>query len=636
MAKEEKIRIQDDLYHAVNGEWLKKAVIPDDRPTAGGFADLDQGVEKLLMGDFKAFVSGKKKTDIPEMEEAISFYKKALNINRRNKEGIKPALPILNKIASLKNVDDLNKHSKELTLDSIDLPFNFGVEPDMKDATKNSFVILGPDIILPDTTYYDEKNPAGKKLLKVYSDMMKKLLAATPLSKKEQKKYLDDAIAFDALIAKQVKSQLEWADYVNNYNPIPLTKVAKYLAPFDLKKMLTDFYGDKLPETLIVYDPKAIKNFKEYFNDSTFSLYIHWAYVRYLLNVSGYLSQDLYETGTIYRRTLSGVAKTPTLEKRAYQLTSNIYSEPVGVYYGRTYFGEEAKKDVISLVKKIIKTYKDRMAKNTFLEESTKKKAILKLNKIVIKMGYPDTIDPFYAELKVGRNDSLYTAMKKINEKNILHNLNKLNLPVNRKEWGMPGHMVNACYNPSSNDITFPAAILQKPFYSLEQSESENLGGIGAVIGHEISHAFDNNGAQFDEKGNLANWWTKKDYAAFKKLTKKMIAEFDGIPFHGGKVNGALIVSENIADNGGMGVTLAIMHTLKKPDFQAYFKNWGRIWCMKAKEQYIQLLLTNDVHAPAELRANMQPRNFSEWYEAFQVKKGDGMYLPKNKRVTIW
>jgi putative endopeptidase len=200
----------------------------------------------------------------------------------------------------------------------------------------------------------------------------------------------------------------------------------------------------------------------------------------------------------------------------------------------------------------------------------------------------------------------------------------------------MPGHMVNACYNPSSNDITFPAAILQKPFYSLSQSVSENLGGIGAVIGHEISHAFDNNGAQFDEKGNLFNWWTEKDYAAFKALTKDMIDQLDGIPFHGGKVNGELVVSENIADNGGMGVTLAIMHTLENPDFKAYFKNWAKVWCRKAKEQYILYLLSNDVHSPAELRANMQPRNFSEWYQAFDVKDTDQMYIAPEKRITIW
>jgi putative endopeptidase len=196
--------------------------------------------------------------------------------------------------------------------------------------------------------------------------------------------------------------------------------------------------------------------------------------------------------------------------------------------------------------------------------------------------------------------------------------------------------MVNACYNPSTNDITFPAAILQKPFYSLHQSASENLGGIGAVIGHEISHAFDNNGANFDENGNLKNWWKEEDFAAFQELTKDMVAQFDGIEFHGGKVSGELTVSENIADNGGIGVTLEIMHGLPDADYRAYFKNWARVWCQKAREEYIQLLLASDVHSPTVLRANMQPRNFPEWYEAFGVTEQDQMYIAPDKRISIW
>jgi putative endopeptidase len=251
-------------------------------------------------------------------------------------------------------------------------------------------------------------------------------------------------------------------------------------------------------------------------------------------------------------------------------------------------------------------------------------------------MGYPDSIREIWTRLVFDPEDSLFAVMSKLRAIRQKDNLGKLLKPVDRTEWVMPGHMVNACYNPTSNDITFPAAILQKPFYSLSQSVSENLGGIGAVIGHEISHAFDNNGAHFDENGNLKNWWTEEDFKAFKDLTADMIAQFDGIEYHGGKVNGELVVSENIADNGGMGVTLEIMHTLASPDFQAYFKNWARVWCMKAKEEYIRLLLTSDVHSPTVLRANIPPRNFSEWYEAFGVTERDGMYIAPEKRISIW
>ena len=632
----EKVRIQDDLYEFVNGETIEKMVIPADRPVAGGFSDLDQEVEKILIDDFLKFSKGEKSSDILEMKYAIEMFKKYIDVDKRNKDGIKPILPLLRKIKDLKDVNDLNKQALELSLDGISLPFNFGVQPDGFDATKQSFVILGPGIILPDTAYYDESNPAGKQLLGIWANMAQALLKYTDLSEEEQSTFLADTLKFDELISQRVKSQLEWADYVKNFNLIDVKQASSYLKPFDFVNLLKSIYGDNIPEKIFAYDLRAIQEFNLYFNEEKFNLYKHWAYVRYLVRGSQLLSEDIREIGYTFTKILYGIQESPKLEKRAYQLVSGIYSEPIGVYYGRTYFGEEAKKDVVSLVKKIIEKYKLRVKNNNFLEEKTKEKAILKLDKIEIKMGYPDFIHDIYKQLKVEEDDSLFEAYLKISRIQTLDELHKLYKPVDRSEWAMPGHMVNACYNPSANDITFPAAILQKPFYSIKQTHSENLGGIGAVIGHEISHAFDNNGAQFDENGNLNNWWTEKDYEGFKDSTQKMIAQFDGIPFHGGKVNGQLVVSENIADNGGVAVTLAIMHDLQKPNFNEYFENYARVWCSKAKEEYIMLLLNNDVHSPNKLRANITPRNFIEWYETFDVKETDQMYIAPENRLIIW
>ena len=633
---ETKVRIQDDLYQAVNGEWLKTAVIPEDRPTTGGFSDLDQAVEKLMMEEFKAFAAGEKTSDIPEMKYAVALYKKVLDTDRRNREGIAPVLPLLERIRSIRTVEDLNAQAADLMLLGVNLPLDMGVTEDMANAERYSFIVKGPDLILPDTAYYAEDNEAGKQLLGVWADMAAKVLAFTPLSKAEQKQYLDDALAFDRLVSEKVKSRLEWAEYTKCHNPMPTDEAAGYAAPFDLKKLLNDLYGEQAPETLVVYDPKAVKEMCGYFTEEKLPLYLHWAYVGALLKATAFLSEELATLGKTYSRALRGVSADPSLEKQAYQITSWMYAEPIGVYYGRTYFGEEAKKDVVDMVKKIIETYKLRMAKNGFLAEATKEQAIKKLSTIEIKMGYPDEIKPIWSRLVFDDDASLLAAMTALNAVRTRHELDKLPKPVDRTEWVMPGHMVNACYHPSANDITFPAAILQKPFYSIEQKPEENLGGIGAVIGHEISHAFDNNGAHFDEHGNLKNWWTEEDFAAFKALTADMTEQFDGIEYHGGKVSGELTVSENIADNGGMGVTLEIMHGLENPDWQAYFINWARVWCRKAKEEFIRLLLANDVHSPAELRANMTPRNFHEWYEAFGVTETDGMYIAPEKRISIW
>ena len=412
--------------------------------------------------------------------------------------------------------------------------------------------------------------------------------------------------------------------------------VNKYLAPFDLKNYLQELYGLDVPSTIIVYDPKAIKEFNNYFNTDTFKAYVHWAYVDYLIKNASKLSEELKHLSTTYKRTLTGVAKDPEVEKEAYQLISSIYSEPLGIYYGEKYFGQEAKEDVTKMVKRIIETYQKRIKNNTFLEQQTKDKAILKLSKINLKIGYPDKIDEIYSKLKVNNEDSYFEASLKLRKVLIEDDLNKLLKPVDKNKWAMPGHLVNACYDPSRNDITFPAAILQKPFYSLSQSYSENLSGIGAVIAHEISHAFDNNGAHFDEDGNMNNWWTDKDLKAFEELTKKMVKQWDGIEFAGMKLNGELVVSENIADNGGMAVTIEIMHETPNTNFEEYFKNWARIWCQKAKLEYTQYLLQNDVHSPVKLRTNMQIRNFKEWYDTFDVKESDKLYLKEEDRIIIW
>ena len=635
----EKVRIQDDLYHNVNNETLEKLVIPDDKFMAGGFSQLQEDVENIMRADFRAFADGSKKIpeDLPEVKESIKLYQKVLKADIRNEEGIRPALKYLEEVGKISSLEDFNERSLSLAMDTgMPMPIRFDVQPDMKDTAVNSFFIEGPRMILPDTTYYEEGNETGEALLKVFGQMAGKLLEYTPLSEAEREEYVSDTLAFDKNVSKVSKSMQERADYVADYNPMSLSEVVECLSPFDFKAFLRQIYEDQIPEKIIVSDPKAIKGFAAYFSDRSFRQYLHWAYVQLLVKAAGFLSEELHTLSSTYTRTLFGIAKDPVLEKQAYQSASEIFSEPIGIYYGRTYFGEEAKADVVDMVKQIIRTYQERISGNGFLADSTKKKAILKLDTMRIKMGYPDKADPFYATLKVEENDNLLDTMCALNKTRQMYTLGKLLKPVDRNEWLMPGHMVNACFNPFSNDITFPAAILQAPFYSLKQTVSENLGGIGTVIAHEISHAFDNNGAKFDENGNLNDWWTEADFEAFKKKTRDMIDVYDGMDFYGGRVNGELIVSENIADNGGMAVTLNIMKKREDANYEEYFRNWARIWCLKSSEQYRQMALVNDVHAPNELRANIQPRFFKEWYDTFSVTEKDGMYMDPAKRVIVW
>lgn len=630
-------RIQDDLYKAVNQDWIDSAVIPEDRPTAGGFSDLDRGVEAIMMKEFCDMSANPDLIPDDYIKRAIDLYNVVKDVKKRNREGIRPVLKRLSKLQKITDMTSFNRNLKYLVENCYALPFEIGVSEDMKDSTTHAIYLQGPSTILPDTTYYlDEMKEQMQALLGVWSNMISELLSYTRLSEEDQKVYLQDALDFDGVIATLVKSSEEWSEYPKIYNPTKIRTVSSLIKPVKFRKLLVDLFGEDIPENIIVADPRFLKGFNTLFNEETLTKYLHWAYIKELLGATPYLSEKLRILGLTYRKVLSGVQQAPSIEKQAYNLASGMFSEPIGVYYGKKYFGEEAKKDVIEMVHEIIDAYIVRVKNNDFLSEPTKEKAVVKLGAMKVKMGYPDKIDSKYDAYVFDKEASLFTIICEISKIKFLQNLDELKKPTDRTTWVMPGHMVNACYNPSFNDITFPAAILQPPFYSIKQSRSQNLGGIGAVIGHEITHAFDNNGANYDENGNMNNWWTKEDFKKFNAKTKAMIKEFDGIELEWGKVNGAFCVSENIADNGGMAVTLDVMKKTSDADYQEYFKNFARVWCMKARPQYLQLLLSVDVHAPAYLRANMTPRNFDEFYTAFNVKKSDGMYMAPQKRVHIW
>lgn len=630
-------RIQDDLYKAVNQDWIDSAVIPDDRPTAGGFSDLDKSVQETMMKDFSEMSENQESVPNDYVKRAVDLYNVVKDTKKRNREGIRPVLKRLSKLQKINDMTSFNRNLKYLYENGYALPIDLGVSDDMKDSMKNAIYIQGPSTILPDTTYYLEDMKEQKNaLLSVWSNMVSQLLSYTRLTEEERKTYLEDALAFDAVVATLVKSSEEWSEYPKMYNPTKIRTVSSLVKPIKFRKLLVDLFGENLPENVIVTDPRFFKGFSTLFNEQTLTKYVHWAYINELISATPYLSEKLRELGSTYRCVLSGVKSLPSIEKQAYNLASGTYSEPIGLYYGEKYFGEDAKKDVVEMVHEIIEAYKVRVKNNDFLSDSTKEKAISKLSAMKVKMGYPDKVSAKYDAYVFDNGESLYAIVCSLAKIRFLQNCEELHKPVDKSKWVMPGHMVNACYNPSFNDITFPAAILQAPFYSINQSRSQNLGGIGAVIGHEITHAFDNNGAFYDENGNMNNWWTKEDFKKFNAKTKAMIKLFDGIELEWGKVNGSLVVSENIADNGGMAVTLDVMSKTPDADYKEYFKNFARVWCMKARPQYLQLLLSIDVHAPAYLRANMTPRNFDEFYTAFGVKKSDGMYLAPTKRVHVW
>ncbi|WP_409022326.1 M13 family metallopeptidase [Dellaglioa sp. P0083] len=627
--------IKDDLYEAVNGEWLKTAKIPDDKPATGGFNDLADEIDKTLMADFEK-MSADSNVKAPLMQEFLNYYDLAADFDRRESEGTLPLKKVLAPLENLTSLADFDNKWADFVRAGYPTPLGFDVDADMKNAKMNALFVAAPSLVLPDKTYYERDNSQAEGLLKAFRAMMTKLLVALDYSEENANHVITEALTFDRNLVPHVKSAEESADYSKAYNPQSFTEFSSQSSNLDLKSIVRNLLNGNEPEKIIVTEPKFLAAIDELVNTTHFTEFKSWLIVKTVGSLSSYLSDDLRVIAGEYGRALSGSKAPKKQQKFAYYLAMGTYSGIVGEYYGHKYFGEDAKADVQQMVEKMINVYQNRLATNSWLTSATRDKAILKLSKLGIQVGYPDKINPLYQKMHVNMEKTLLENAMAFDKLATEDMFSKWDKPVDRDLWEMSAATVNAYYHPFKNIIVFPAAILQAPFYSLEQSSSSNYGGIGAVIAHEISHAFDNNGALFDEYGNLNNWWSEADLAHFKELSQQMITEFDGTEFAGQKVNGTLTVSENIADAGGLSCALEAAKSEDDADFEAFFINWAQVWRMKASTQYMQLLLSIDVHAPAKLRANIQVQNLTEFYDAFDIVAGDAMYKAADKRVNIW
>lgn len=633
-----KALIKKDLYEAVNGEWIEQAEIPADKPATGGFQDLVDDIDDLLITETKKMSADPSTIPNHLMREYIAYFNLANDYEKRDQDGAAPLLPLLEKVASLANLTDLNDQLADWLLAGLPLPFGIDVDADMKNTKINALFAAAPGLILPDKTYYQKDHPQAPQLLAIFKEMTIKLFTLAGYDSTQAEKITDEALEYDQLLAPHVKSAEENADYSKMYNPESGEAFTQHSTQLDLKQLLIEIIGE-LPEKIIVTEPKFFTQLDELVNPEVFPKLKSWMLVMTANALTGYLSEEFRQTGGIYSRALSGAPKARPKEKAAYYLAAGRFDQIVGDYYGKKYFGEQAKNDVEQMVQQMIAVYQDRLSNNNWLSQATREKAILKLSTLGVHVGYPEKIPTIYTQFKVTPSEAGGTLLSNALQFSQLKrkdNFSKWNQSVERDEWEMSADTVNAYYHPFRNIIVFPAAILQAPFYSLDQSSSQNFGGIGAVIAHEISHAFDNNGALFDEYGNLNNWWTEADQNHFQTLADQMIAEFNGLEIAGGKVNGKLTVSENIADAGGLSCALEAAKKDSEVDLAGFFINWATIWRMKARQEYTQLLLSVDVHAPNKLRANVQVKNLADFYQTFDIQPEDPMFLEPEKRVQIW
>ena len=628
--------VASNFYQAVNKDWLLKTKIPADSPSIDNFYTLDEDIKGKLKKDIKNLGEGKETSDITGMSEFITFYKAASDYKQREKDGLEPLKPYLKEIEDIKDLNDLASKSASLTDKGIPLPFGYDVGTNAENTSQKQIQLSPPSILLPDVSIY--KDEASKKqYLTPIETATQKALEMLGYSEKNSKRIVKEALEFDEIIAKYSLSNEEMSESKNLVHPKTAEEINAYSGSFKLYDVIKGIMGRDL-ETINVPNTKYFENYSKIVNQDNFSKIKSWILVQEAMAASNSLTEDYRLNFQSISMAIMGTQKPVSKEDTVYQMSVNLFSDVMSVYYGRKYFGEEAKTDVTGMIDKIKNVYRGRLQQNDWLTEGTRNKAIEKLDKMKVFVGYQEDVNPGTKELHLDPNKSFFELSEDIAQFGKRYTIDHFDEPIDKNKWSGSAFDINAYYNPESNSINFPAGILQAPFYDKNQSTEKNYGGIGVVIGHEITHAFDSNGADYDENGDMHNWWTKADSKAFDKRIKAFEDQWNGLEIYGTKVNGKLTVTENVADAGGLSSTLQVLKTeMTKPNLKDYFENYADIWKQKASLQYNKYTMVQDVHAPNELRVNQQLKNLPEFYEAYpQIKEGDAMYLAPSKRISLW
>lgn len=628
--------VASNFYQAVNKEWLLKAKIPVDSPSIDSFYTLDEDVKGKLKKDIKNLGEGKESSDITGMSEFITFYKAASNYKQREKDGLEPLKPYLKEIEDIKDLNDLANKSASLTDKGIPIPFGYDVGTNAENTSQKQIQLSPPSILLPDVSIYKDES-SKKQYLTPIETATQKALEMLGYSEKNSKRIVKEALEFDEIIAKYSLSNEEMSESKNLVHPKTAEEINAYSGSFKLYDVIKGIMGRDL-ETINVPNTKYFENYSKVVNQDNFSKIKSWMLMQEAMAASNSLTEDYRLNFASISMAITGTQKPISKEDTVYEMSVNLFSDVMSVYYGRKYFGEEAKTDVTGMIDKIKNVYRGRLQQNDWLTEETRNKAIEKLDKMKVFVGYQEDVDPGTKELHLDPNKSFFELSEDIAQFGKRYTIDHFDEPIDKNKWSGSAFDINAYYNPESNSINFPAGILQAPFYDKNQSTEKNYGGIGVVIGHEITHAFDSNGADYDENGDMHNWWTKADSKAFDKRIKAFEDQWNGLEIYGTKVNGKLTVTENVADAGGLSSTLQVLKTdMTKPNLKDYFENYANIWKQKASLQYNKYTMVQDVHAPNELRVNQQLKNLPEFYEAYpQIKEGDAMYLAPSKRISLW
>ncbi len=639
------VRPQDDFFTYLNGKWLKETEIPSDKASWGTFMKLRDDTTPQIKSIIEAAQADKSAKLGSETQKIGDLYASYMDEARREALGTKPLNSELQKIRTLKDKKGLPTLVAHLSKIGVSTPYGIYVSQDMRKSTEHVVYISQSGLGMPDRDYYLKQDDA--KLAEVrakYLTHVEKTLALA--GEKDAAAQAKAIVDFETELAKVQWTRVENRDPVKRYNKMSVAELGKLAPGYDWKAALgASGIGNKV-DTIIVNQPSYFQGLNEVLAKtelSTLKSYFEWQLLR---EFSPLLSKAFVDQSfSFYGTALSGVAEQAPLWKRGVGTVESALGEAVGKLYVKEHFPAERKARMEELVKNLIVAYGQSIDNLEWMSPTTKKEARAKLAKFTPKIGYPDKWRD-YSKLSIKRDDLVGNAMRTATFR-YNYQLNKLGKLVDRTEWGMTPQTVNAYYRSTTNEIVFPAAILQPPFFDMRADDAVNYGAIGAVIGHEIGHGFDDKGSQSDGDGNLRDWWTDADRAAFKTRTDKLVKQFNGFsPLPGYNVNGELTLGENIGDNAGLSIAYKAykisLHGQPAPVIdgltgdQRFFMGFGQVWRSKMREAQQINQVKTDPHSPGQFRANGTVMNMPEFYEAFGVKPGDKMYLAPQDRVLIW
>ncbi|WP_033161043.1 M13 family metallopeptidase [[Mycoplasma] collis] len=631
-------KIKNDFFAAINEKWLKKSKIPNDKSSISAFVENSLKIKKLTRKLLKKWSKDASTIpNYPHLHECVKFYNLILNEQKRDELGWEPIRETLDSINEIKSFSEIIDNWNYFNKKYVYLPWKISIYADFKNGGKNIAWISDQDTILDSTKMYEDPEVRDKSL-KVWSKMVQSLLIDYGMEKNKANALIKKALKFDNLYKDYVLSPEQLANFVSFYNIKSRSELKKMSKKHNILKSLDLTFG-KAVSKISVQNPKNLASIDVIFSEKNFENYKALFFINNLLSRANFLSEKIRNLAFKYAKFAYSIKKIEKLEDYAVSLTSQFFGMPFGLFYGKRYFGQKAKKNVENMVQSIITEYQIKLKNNSWLSKETINTAIKKLSKLRVMIGFPSKIEPFYKEFKIddySEGGNLVNNIEKLNRIYYDYKFSLYNQKENDKYWKMKPTEINAYYDPIKNLMVFPAGILRAPFYDLKRNSSANFAGIGSIIAHEISHGFDNNGANFDEDGNLNNWWTEKDYEEFKNKTNAVIELYDGAETEFGNVNGKLTVSENIADISGFSCSLNAAQKEKDFDAKIFFESWAEIWRSKYTENAAKRRLETDVHSPAKIRVNIVVANEELFYKTFNIDKNDKMYIDPKKRIKIW